>query len=91
MVFDYSDPPDRLSPEMRALHDRRAAYVEAEGEPWVSYFDSDEMTARLMALGYSEVEDLSPAQIAATCFPNRIGDIPRKGGHVLRATTIRTE
>ena len=34
VVFDYSDPPDSLSPEARAYHDRRAARVRAVAESW---------------------------------------------------------
>jgi methyltransferase (TIGR00027 family) len=41
VVFDYSDPPHTLSPEMRAYHDRRAARVESIGESWIAYFEAD--------------------------------------------------
>ena len=90
VIFDYGDPPDSLSPEVRILHDRRAAHVEAEGEPWVSYFDSDELKTKLTGLGFSGLEDLGPAQIAVRYFPNRAGRSPDRGGHILRATTVCT-
>ena len=88
VVFDYSDPPDTLSPEARVLHEQRAARTEAVGEAWVSYFGADQLRAKLMAIGFSEVEDLGPPQIAARYFPHRADTFPDKGGHVLRATTI---
>jgi methyltransferase (TIGR00027 family) len=88
VVFDYSDPPESLTPEMRAFHDRRAARVAELGEPWVNYFDSDQLRGRLSGLGFSEIEDLRPPQIAARYFPNRAASIPEKGGHILRAATI---
>jgi methyltransferase (TIGR00027 family) len=88
VVFDYSDPPDSLTPEMRALHDRRAARVAELGEPWVNYFESDKLQARLRDLGFRTVEDLGPPQIAARYFPNRAAAGPEKGGHILRAATI---
>jgi O-methyltransferase involved in polyketide biosynthesis len=87
VVFDDSDPPDSLSPEARILHDRRAAHVEALDESFVTHFEAEKLQARLIALGFSEVEDLGPPQISARYFPNRSGAPPNKGGHILRATT----
>jgi methyltransferase (TIGR00027 family) len=88
VVFDYSDPPDSLTPEMRAMHDKRAARVAELGEPWVGYFESDQLGAGLKGLGFSSIEDLGPPQIAARYFPDRAVSVPEKGGHILRAATI---
>ena len=88
VVFDYSDPPASLSAERRTSHERRAAHVAELGEAWLNYFEADELRAKLMALGFSEIEDLGPPQIAARYFPNRVSTLPDKGGHILRATTI---
>jgi methyltransferase (TIGR00027 family) len=88
VVFDYSDPPASLSVEARIMHERRAAHVAELGEAFLNYFDSNGLQAKLKALGFSEVEDLGPPQIAARYFPSRVGAIPDKGGHILRATTI---
>ena len=86
VVFDYSNPPDTFSPDGRLAHDRRAARVAELGEAWLSYFDTDQLRARLTALGFAEIEDLGPPQIAARYFPNRVSALPDKGGHILRAT-----
>ena len=88
VVFDYSEPPASLSAEMRVSHERRAARVAELGEAWVSYFEPDRLRAGLLALGFSQVEDLGPPQIAARYFPNRVLTVRDKGGHILRATTI---
>jgi methyltransferase (TIGR00027 family) len=88
VVFDYSDPPASLSEERHTSHERRAKHVAELGEAWLNYFEADELRAKLMALGFSEVEDLGPSQIAARYFPNRVSTLPNKGGHILRATTI---
>ena len=88
VVFDYSDPPASLSAEARIQHQRRAKHVAELGEAWLNYFEADELRAKLMALGFSEVEDLGPPQMAARYFPNRVSALPSKGGHILRATTI---
>lgn len=88
VVFDYSDPPAALSAEARLRHERRATHVAELGEAWLNYFEPDALRAKLLALGFSEVEDLGPPQIAARYFPNRVSALPDKGGHILRATTI---
>ncbi len=91
VVFDYSNPPDSLSPEARAHHDARAARVAEIGEAWVSYFESDVLRARLMALGFGEIEDLGPPEIAARYFPRRVGDVPGAGGHVVWTRAAASE
>jgi hypothetical protein len=53
------------------LHDRRAAHVEALGESFVTHFEAEILRSRLIALGFSEMEDLGPLQISARYFPNR--------------------
>jgi methyltransferase (TIGR00027 family) len=88
VVFDYSNPPESLSAEMRAVHDARAAHVAGIGEAWVSYFESDELGAKLRAVGFTEIEDLGPPQIAARYFPLRAGAAAAKGGHIVRAATF---
>jgi methyltransferase (TIGR00027 family) len=84
VVFDYADPPESLSPEARAFHDARAERVQALGEAWVTYFDADQLHANLRKIGFSEIEDLGPREIAARYFPDRASSAPEKGGHVLR-------
>jgi methyltransferase (TIGR00027 family) len=90
VVFDYSDPPDSLSQEMRADHELRAARVAELGEPFVNYLEADQLRAELTELGFREIEDLGPPQIASRYFPNWQGTAPEKGGHVIRATTVKS-
>jgi len=88
VVFDYSDPPASFSPEMRAGYDRRASRVAGLGEPWINHFEPDPLRARLVGLGFSEVEDLGPSQIASRYLPMLVAQVPEKGGHILRAATV---
>jgi methyltransferase (TIGR00027 family) len=88
VVFDYGDPPVSLSPGMRRQHERRAARVADLGEAWLNYFEADDLRAKLMGFGFSEIEDLGPPQIAARYFPTRASSAPERGGHVVRAATI---
>lgn len=85
VVFDYCNPPGSLAPEMRAIHDARAAHVAQIGESWVSYFDSEELHGRLRTIGFTRIEDLGPPQIAARYFPHRAATAPDKGGHIVHA------
>jgi hypothetical protein len=71
---------------MRADHERRAARVAGAGEAFRSYFDADAMRRKLTDLGFGEVEDLGPRQIAARYFPDRVAAMPERGGHVVRAS-----
>ena len=87
VVFDYADPPETLSPEARAAHERRAARVAAIGESFLTYFEPPELHAQLAAIGFREVEDLGPPEIVATYLPWRKDPVPSRGGHILRAST----
>lgn len=87
VVFDYSDPPESFSPEMRAIYDARAARVAALGEPWLNHFDSADLHAGLMQAGFTRIEDLGPAHIRARWFPARTAAGPEKGGHIIYAAT----
>lgn len=88
VVFDYSDPPASLPPEKRSGQARRAAHVAHLGEAWVNYFEADPLRSELTALGFSEVEDLGPAQIISRYFPSRPAAGRNKGGHIVRAATV---
>ncbi len=87
VIFDYSDPPETMSEEVRAAHDVRAARVAAIGERWVSYFEPAELREKLLEMGFLEVEDLRAGQMVERYAPGRGAGWPRRGGHVLRAWT----
>jgi O-methyltransferase involved in polyketide biosynthesis len=85
VVFDYADPPASLPPAARARHEARAVHVAELGEAWVSYFEPAALAARLGELGFSEIEDLGPPQIALRYFPTQADPLPDRGGHVILA------
>jgi methyltransferase (TIGR00027 family) len=89
VVFDYSNPPDAIAgAERRAFHEALAARVAATGEVFKSYFDSQALAARLRELGFLDIEDLGPDDIAFRYFPNRARPPSGNGGgHILRAAT----
>ena len=85
VVFDYANPPGQLDPVLRESHARRAANVAAIGEPWLSFFDSDDLAGRLKALGAAEIDDLGPEEIRRRVFGNPEPSPFRRGGHILWA------
>jgi methyltransferase (TIGR00027 family) len=89
IVFDYSNPPDTiLDPARRAFHEALTERVAAAGEMFRSYFDTEALGDSLRELGFREIEDIGPGQIAARYFPGRAGGkASGGGGHVLRAAT----
>lgn len=93
VVFDYSDPPASLDPDMHASHQARAARVAALGEPFLSYFEPPALHAELADLGYDRIDDLGPTALVARHFPAAPAAAPTRsdrGGHVLFAATQST-
>jgi methyltransferase (TIGR00027 family) len=88
VVFDYSNPlvpgPDQ---DEQAAREALAARVAAVGEAFKSYFETDALHSNLTALGFRSIEDLGPALIRQRYFAGRGGDLPDRGGHIVRATT----
>jgi methyltransferase (TIGR00027 family) len=89
VVFDYSNPPDSIvGAERRAFHEALATRVAAAGETFKSYFGTEALIVRLADLGFRDIEDLGPVEIAARYFPDRAGGPSGGGGgHIIRAAT----
>jgi methyltransferase (TIGR00027 family) len=85
VVFDYAEPLDRMSPTRRAALEARAERVARIGEPWLTHFTPGEIAADLTGLGFAEIEDLGPSEMAARFFGRT--DVPpgTAGGHLIRA------
>jgi methyltransferase (TIGR00027 family) len=85
VAFDYAQSPGRMAPERRAALEARADRVAKIGEPWLTYFEPGEIAAGLHERGFTEIEDLGPAELAARYFGRP--DVPPNtpGGHVLHA------
>jgi len=88
VVFDYADPPSTLPKSSRRAHMLRAARVAELGEPWLCYFEPSALKSRLAELGFSEVQDLGPLEIARRYFSTyAYAAIPERGGHIVLAGT----
>jgi methyltransferase (TIGR00027 family) len=95
IVFDYAEPPHaNMSEQGRAAREALRARVAAVGEPFLSALDPAPLHARLGDLGYAEIEDLAPIDLAGRFLGPEVaaaaraaGAGGRGGGHVLFART----
>ena len=86
VAFDYTEPLANLAPERRASLMAVAEGAAARGEPWLSFFDPQELAAMLRNKGFREIEDLGIAELVKRYAPG-LAEGPRPGGgHVVRAT-----
>jgi methyltransferase (TIGR00027 family) len=75
MVLTYLPPPARWHPDatmVSSLVER----VEQVGEPFVSYFEPEEIEATLRKVGFGTVEFLTPVDARNRYFSGRPADLP---------------
>jgi methyltransferase (TIGR00027 family) len=85
VIFDYANPRTDDGAG-RAGHEALAARVASIGEAFESFFETDVLTTRLLAMGFTDIEDWGPAQIHARFAPGRGAAPSNRGGHILRAS-----
>ena len=86
VVFDYMEPPEAFSDEMRELAKERAAQLEAIGERWASRLEPAGMAVILRAHGFCDIEDFNFQQIASRFGRAIQGLAPGQAGfHVVHA------
>lgn len=90
VVFDYGIDRDLLGFIERIALDAFAARVAKAGEPWITFFKPEELVADLRAVGFTDIEDLGPAEINERYFYDRADGL--KVGtlaHLMRANALR--
>lgn len=86
VVFDYAEPADKYSGEIRAHFEAMAARVAAAGEPFRSFYEAEALTRDLKALGFSLAEDWDANALNTRYFANRADGLKLRGrGHLMRA------
>jgi methyltransferase (TIGR00027 family) len=65
VVFDYMEPPEAFSEELRGVVAERAEQLEKTGEGWVSRLEPAGIAAILRAHGFCDIEDVSFQQMAS--------------------------
>ncbi|ANC05551.1 hypothetical protein AB688_17980 [Pseudomonas putida] len=71
IVFDYRVSPERLPPIERAIESHAANLFAQMGEPWLSSFDPEEMSALLSSIGFTLRENLDASAINHRYFARR--------------------
>jgi methyltransferase (TIGR00027 family) len=86
VVFDYMEPPEAFSEEMRELVTKRTAQLEKMGERCASRFDPAAMAALLRAHGFCDIEDIHFQEITSR-FGHAVQGLPpgQAGFHVVYA------
>ena len=74
IVFTFAPAPSGDS--MDEAQQRLAELAASVGEPWQTYFEPDDLAARLRAEHFSEVELLEPSEAAARYFEARNDGLP---------------
>ncbi|HKR28433.1 MAG TPA: class I SAM-dependent methyltransferase [Acidobacteriaceae bacterium] len=86
VVFDYMEPPEGFSIELRQIEEQRAEQLKKIGERSVSRFDPAGMSTVLRAQGFCVIEDITFQQIAARFGDAVQGLAPGHAGvHVVHA------
>jgi methyltransferase (TIGR00027 family) len=65
VVFDYIEPSEAFSDDMREWAIERAAQLEKIGERWVSRFEPAGIAALLRSHGFCDIEDIDFPEIAS--------------------------
>jgi methyltransferase (TIGR00027 family) len=86
VVFDYMEPPEAFSEELRQIEKARAEQLEKIGERSDSRFEPAAMAAILRSHGFCAIEDINFQQIASRFGPAVQGLAPGHAGlHVVHA------
>src|SRR6516164_361848 len=65
VVFDYSEPPETFTEDVRAYEAARMAQLEKINEQWVSRFEPAGVAAILRSHGFDDMEDISFQQVVS--------------------------
>jgi methyltransferase (TIGR00027 family) len=65
VVFDYMEPPEAFSEEMRKLVAERTEQLERMDERWASRFEPDGIAAFLRSHGFCDIEDIHFEEITS--------------------------
>jgi methyltransferase (TIGR00027 family) len=86
IVFDYMLSPSLLHPTARGVFDVLARRVASVGEPFQTFFDPSTLSTALLAMGFGQIEDMTPAEMDARYFEGREDNL-RAGrlSHVMHA------
>ncbi len=80
VAFDYTVPRESLNFFNRIAFDALAARVAAAGEPFIGFFDPEDLARELRGMGFTQIEDLGNEEINARYFRQRSDGLCVRGG-----------
>ena len=86
IAFSYSVPDALLSEAAREARRRAMERVAALGEPWITFYEPEELAARLRVLGFREARSLAPEEANRRYFAGRADALRMHTGHMMLAT-----
>ncbi|HEY6305099.1 MAG TPA: class I SAM-dependent methyltransferase [Candidatus Angelobacter sp.] len=78
-AFDYAVPRESLNLISRIAFDALTSRVAAAGEPFVTFFDPEELARELLGMGFAEIDDIGADEINFRYFGDRADNL-RVGG-----------
>ena len=97
IAFDYSNPMQdaEMTEQQRAARDALRARVAAMGEPFLSFFETEDLHTELKVRGLGAITDFGTREIievltlpfAPPAGPVDLQNIPKRGGHLVHAAT----
>ena len=89
VVFDYMEPPEAFSEELRQIEKARAEQLEKMGERSDSRFEPADMAAILGSHGFCDLEDIDFQEIVSRFGSAVQGLAPRHAGlHVVHGSVL---
>ena len=86
IAFSYSIPEDLLSEAAREARRRAMERVARLGEPWIGFYEPEQLAADLRALGFREARSLRPEEANRRYFAGRSDGLRVGSGHMMLAT-----
>jgi methyltransferase (TIGR00027 family) len=71
IVFDYAISPSLMTARQRAVFEKLAERVAADGEPFRAFFEPQKLVSDLGGVGFGHVENSGPEEINAMYFKGR--------------------
>jgi methyltransferase (TIGR00027 family) len=89
VVFDYAMPLATIDDADRAELARTSARVAEVGEPWISFFEPQEVATGLWAAGFTDIEDIGRSEIDQRYLGLPANPDAKSGGRIVRASQTR--
>jgi methyltransferase (TIGR00027 family) len=88
ITFDYVIVSSMLNPVEKVIREVMAQSFAAQGEPWLTFFEPDELRHELEKLGFSKTEDTTPVELNTRYLARRKDGLQAGNGARLMCATV---